>query len=105
MTKELFVSSINALKKQLEHDNNFVESMHKAFPDTFDGNLLYNNSFLVDQILEILKTQLNDNGDWIEYFIYELDFGKKYKPGCATNADGSHIDISTAGKLYEFLRR
>jgi hypothetical protein len=38
----------------------------------------------------------------ISYFIYELDFDEKYKDGCVT-FDGKNIDISTAGKLYDYL--
>lgn len=41
---------------------------------------------------------------WIEYYIYELNYGKDYRPGCATDKDGN-IDLSDAGALWEFLKK
>ena len=54
--------------------------------------------------MNLLKTAFNDNhkDSWIDYFIWELDFGKKYKSGCITDK-GKDVDISDSGKLYDFL--
>ena len=40
--------------------------------------------------------------DLISWWIYELDYGKEYKPGCLTE-DDKEIDVSTSDKLYEVL--
>ena len=55
---------------------------------------------------KILQVQMNDeNGhhSWIEYFLWELDFGKKNKELQAFRQDNSIIDLSDAGKLYDYL--
>ena len=40
---------------------------------------------------------------WISYFVFELEFGERYEDGCATEADGTNIDLSSAEKLYDLL--
>jgi hypothetical protein len=66
----------------------------------------YDNHLVIDQLLKLLKIAMNDDktNSWIEYFLYELNFGPKYYHGCANNADGSFIDLSDAGKLWDFLK-
>lgn len=106
MNKELFVESMNELKKQFDHDREFGEIMGKAFPGAFSADLVPDNHLLIEQMIKVLKVEAFDNHDhsWIEYFIYELDFGRDYKPGCAKYADGEIIDLSSAETLYDFLK-
>ena len=54
-------------------------------------------------IVRLLENVFNDKGHWIQYFLYELDWGKKYEDGCITDIDGSFIRLSTIRELYEFL--
>ena len=46
---------------------------------------------------------MEDQGEDISYFIYELDYGRDYEEGCITDQDGNNIDFSTAEKLYDYL--
>ena len=39
----------------------------------------------------------------ISYFCFELDFGKKYKPGTVLDSNGAEINLSTIDSLYDFL--
>jgi len=54
-------------------------------------------------VVKLLEAVFNDKGEWIQYFLYELDWGKKYEDGCITDTDGSFIKLSTIEELYEFL--
>ena len=54
-------------------------------------------------VVELLEKLMHDVADDISYFIYELDYGRKYKPGYITYADGQEIDFSTAEKLYDYF--
>ena len=103
LTKELFLESLNKLKLQEEHDDKCIKAFAVLMPDSHVSG--YNNSFLREGLLNVLKIALNDNHrySWIEYFIYDLNFGAKYHEGCANNADGSNIDLSSAEKLWELL--
>ena len=102
MTKELFVSTINSIKKQIEIDRKNSSMLQEMFPDDsiYCG---YNNSELFNALNKILKESMKDEYDWIDYFMYELDFGEKYYDGCVLDRDKSIINLSTAENLYEFL--
>ena len=102
MTKELFVSTINSIQKQIEIDRKNSSMLQEMFPDDsiYCG---YNNSELFNALNKILKESMKDKYDWIDYFMYELDFGEKYYDGCVLDKDKSIIDLSTAENLYEFL--
>jgi hypothetical protein len=103
MERQLFIETIDALKKQYEHDAKCTELMEQIYPDTFASG--YKNSFVCEALIRLLQVAMEDEHlySWIDYYIHELDFGKKYKKGCATNSDGSNINLSNAGTLYDFL--
>ena len=54
-------------------------------------------------VVFLLRKLLNDAFEDIEYFIYELDYGRKYEPGMITDNFGQDIDFSSAEKVYEYL--
>ncbi len=54
-------------------------------------------------VVKLLKIIMNDQDDWIGYFIYELDYGRKYEAGMIRDEDGKDIDISSSEKLYDIL--
>lgn len=106
MNKEIFIETINSLEKQYNHDRECSDALSIVFNDGDLRQILtYNNSIVVEQTIKLLKILMHDNhkDSWIDYYIYELDYGHKYKPGSVTNADDSNIDLSDAGALYEFL--
>ena len=101
MTKELFIATINSIKKQIEIDRKNSSMLQEMFPD----DIIYcgDNSELFNALNKILKESMKDEYDWIDYFIYELDFGEKYRNGMVKESDGSIIDLSNVERLYEFL--
>lgn len=99
MTKELFIQTLDALKKQQDYDNKCNDAFKIILPNDFISG--YDNSILEFQILAILKEAMDDKADWITWFVYEKDFGKL--PYEAWNEDDTEIDLSDSGKLYDFL--
>lgn len=99
----LFDKIIESIKNQMEHDEKCSDAFKIILPDNYIS--FYNNEHLNVMIFNLLKMAFNDNIEhsWIEYFIYELDFGKKYKDGMILEKDGSLINLSTTKKLYNFL--
>ena len=69
----------------------------------------YDNTLLHEAIVEALKREMDDTetdaygASWMDYFIYELDYGRKNNDLKAYNADGSEIPLATAADLYRFL--
>lgn len=103
ITKELFIESIEAIRKQHEHDVECSLVLKKIYANAFTTNLLYDNHILSNQLTKILQVALNDEHEhsWIEYYMWEMDFGKKDLG--VWRKDGSKVDLSDAGKLYDFL--
>lgn len=56
------------------------------------------------EVTSLLEHIMEDKGEWISYWVFELDFGKKYKDGMVTDADGSIIKLQTVEDLYNFLK-
>ncbi|MBC7382805.1 MAG: hypothetical protein H7296_07385 [Bacteroidia bacterium] len=102
-SRELFVEMINEIEKQYEYDRKCSDAFKVILPNDYVSN--YDNHWLQNQLLKVLQIAMNDNdkNSWIEYYLWELDFGKKYKVGCASNKDGSPIDLSDAGRLWDYL--
>ena len=108
MTRELFIESIEALRKQYEYDNEFAKKLSEVFTNAFEANLLPENHLINNALMKILQVENNDlelcdyGQSWIEYFCFELDFGVKYKDGMITDK-GKNIDFSDSGKLWDYL--
>jgi len=100
MTKELFKKSILAIKTQMEHDEKCSNAFRIILPDSFIGT--YNNYYLYETIILILKESLNLKSRWIEYYIYDLRFGAKYKKGCVTDK-GKNVKLKTIDDLWSLL--
>lgn len=105
ISKKLFVETIKAIEFQLEIDR----KCSKAFKTILSNDYVsgYDNSILLNQLVKILQEATNDikAHSWIEYYIWELECGKKYKDGCCFYVDGSLIDLSNGEKLFEFLKK
>ncbi len=101
MTKEVFISAIEALQKQYAFDEKISDCLRIAF----DGAMPYDNHLLTNVILEILQDHFPPGKDgWcdIEYFMYELDFGKKWTKDSVTDG-GKSIRLETPSDLWDYL--
>jgi len=102
--KQMFIDSMVAMKKQDLHDEKLNDAVTELFDD---GGGFYKNFHVKNELIKIWKVLLNANykDSLIDYFIYDLDYGTKYTEGCVTEKDGTSIDISTVGKLYNYLTK
>ena len=103
ISKEKFVEIINRLRNY----NDLKDKIDDLFKDNIDnremdfmnaGSICIGHESVVVYLLENMF-----DTDMISYFIYELDYGKKYKAGCVLDANMTEIDLSSAEKLYEYL--
>lgn len=103
LTKQEFVDIIDRLKEV----NDFtIETNRKAQELTHD--IEFNSMYLYisheDTTVKLLDNMFDT--DLISWWIYELDYGRKYKEGyIQEEKDGKiiNIDLSTAEKLYDYL--
>lgn len=61
------------------------------------------NGGCIDDVLYLLQQMLGDTEEWLSYWVYDLEWGTEYKPGCVKEADGSNIKLETMRELYDFL--
>ena len=105
ITKELFIETINAIQTQYEKDWKNSDKLSEVFNSFVEP---YDNSLLTNQLLKILNKifniKENEYGSDIEYFMWELEFGKKYTEGCISK-DGKNIPLATAEDLWNLINR
>lgn len=99
LTKKDFVDYIEFIKERDEK----MEQINNLFTDEFEDSIFYPYFKYEAKFVNLLKTVMHDDGDWIDYFIYERDYGKDLKLGDVTESDGTPIPMSTAEELYDFL--
>jgi hypothetical protein len=111
MKKETFVKAINALKEQHNKDGENSVHLSKVFTQAFEGNLFIPNIILSHALIEVLKTEMGDKGQckhinsWIEYFLWELDFGRRNDKYKVYDRNREEIPMSTPEELYDFLSK
>ena len=98
MTKNVFIETINFMKTR--HDNEIV--INNYLSTEFGDAIFYPYSNYEAQMIKVLEDIFSDTGEWISYYIYELDFGRQWKTGCITE-DGKDIPLSTPEELYDML--
>ena len=107
ISKELFIETINSIENQLKLDWENSDKLSEVYHSYVEP---YDNSLLLNQLLSILNYNFGidknkcEHGTDIEYFIWELDFGKKYSEGCYS-IHGESIPLATAEDLWNLLNR
>lgn len=104
VNKNEFIKIINRLKDY----SKLQDKINDLFKDLLDnkeqdfcnaGSICIGHESVVVKLLEdMFETDL------LSWWIYELDYGKEYKPGCLTE-DDMEIDVSTVDKLYDVLMK
>lgn len=99
LTKKQFIKLLTDFKQIEEDINNVDKALKKLDPD-FGGFYLSRVSTL---ITDALKAAMNDEYDYIGYWVYELDYGSKWKKGTITTKEGKDIKLKTAEDLYDYI--
>lgn len=103
ISKKQFKDIIKSIKKQYKYDRECQKAFKIILPQ--DHIIGYDNSIIVEGIIELLSNLTNDESDWIRYWIYELDFGKKWKLGTITEKDKSDVPLKTINDLWNILNK
>ena len=101
-SKELFIETINEIEKQHRHDSKCSEAFRVILTNDYISN--YANHWLQNQLVKLLQIAMNDNHkhSWIEYYMWELDFGSKYSKGCV-KIQNKDFELKTASDLWDLL--
>ena len=102
LSKEQFINAIN----DVENVCRYQEGLNNYFrKNNVDGYIFQPDCS--STVIGLLHTVLGekDKDEWIDYFCFELDFGKKWKEGVITEKDGTDIILKTAEDLYNLLEK
>ena len=103
ISKEKFIEIINRLRNYNDLQNK-IDGLFKENIDNKEMDFVNAGSICIghESVVVYLLEKIFDT-DMISYFIYELDYGKKYKAGCVLDENMNEIDLSTAEKMYDYL--
>ncbi len=99
ISKETFINTINFLKER----NDKIEEINNLFTEEFEDSVFYPYFKYERTVVNLLTEVMRDEGEWIEYYLYECNYGEDIEPDSVQEADGTPIDITTPEKLYNFL--
>ena len=102
LSKEQFINAINDVKNVCRYQ----ESLNNYFrKNNVDGYIFQPDCS--STVIGLLHTIFGekDKDEWIDYFCFELDFGKKWKEGTITEKNGTDIILKTAEDLYNLLEK
>ena len=99
LSESEFVTTMTSLQNFWDFENELNELIYSRCNDGY--------VFLPENIsttVKVLEKMFNDEeNNWIDYFIWDLCFGRKWHPGMITNADGSDCKLNTPQDLYKLL--
>jgi hypothetical protein len=100
LTKKEFTDAMNAIVEQNKADDEIC----RAITSFCNDSCFYDTKHATKGLLNLLKSTMKDTYEWIEYWIYELNCGEKYRTGSITQ-DGKHIKLKTIADLYALLKK
>lgn len=100
LSKEEFVKYIDRIQEVSDKNEKFEAAGRECFED-----FLWFPNDLQTELIKLLSRIMNDDTELIDYFVYELDFGREWEPGYVTEKDGTDIKLANASDLYDELVR
>lgn len=100
LTKKEFTDAMTAIVAQNKADDEIC----RALTSFCNGSCFYDTKYATKGLLDLLVSTMKDTSEWIEYWLYELDCGAKYRPSSVTQ-DGKPIKLKTIADLYALLKK
>lgn len=103
ITYEEFESYINELK-EIDEFQTQLDTLIRSYNKSGRGQAEYIYlPTLFDSVIELLQKATGDNSEYINFWIYELDFGREYKKGSVKHVNGENIALKTTKDLWNLL--
>ena len=108
ISKEQFIKYLDYIKQAQEKEDkidNFIREISIEGYCYILSDEIYHMIEMLCSCMDIEYCSDDTFGDDIQYFIYDLEWGKRWTPGCYTDSEGNDVDISTPEKLYDYLTK
>lgn len=99
ITFEQFSDCIAVIQDEMEREDKINDVLSNEF--ALERTMLYNP--LLSEYIKLLRDIFKDEGDWIGYYIYDLDFGGEYHEDDVQDENGQNIPLLTVEDLYNLL--
>lgn len=100
LTKSEFAKYLNDLRDLYDFEKKLYDILdHTVSIWEKTGDVECSVSSLLSKLMEPRDDDWSD----IDYFCWELDFGRNWKPGMIKDEDGKDVRMSTPEELYDFL--
>ena len=100
LTKKEFTDAMTAIVEQNAEDDRISKALSSICPDS----CFYDTKHATKGMITLLKSTMKDSYEWIEYWLYELDCGKKYRNG-SVMFDKKPCKLKTVADLYALLKK
>jgi len=97
LTKEQFCS----LLRIFHNVDSEIEHLYKVTKGALNVRDSIDFYKVIDWLTDVMHDRTNA---WIDYFVYELEFGDKWHIGRITDDTGADVPMQTPEQLYEILK-
>ena len=99
MNKKTFTKLLKEIIVEEKRVEKLENAINQMSPDSH--GVIFN---FTELSLMILAEAVDDNTEWISYWFWELEKGKKAKNGTVKDSDGREIPIKTISNLYDIIK-
>lgn len=105
LTKKEFTDAMNAVVAQIAEDKRISGALNAVINLNYSGKCYFDTKHALPGLIKMLVSTMQDKCEWIEYWLYELDCGAKYRPSSVTDKHGKPIKLKTIADLYALLKK
>ena len=103
ISKKKFFEIVDYLQEVNQFETDFQILLNKTSRDTeFIDACIFTDCTMMSYIVDLLEDEFADEGHWISYWIYDLNFGENWSSGIITYCDRD-IKLKTKEDLYNLL--
>ena len=105
MNKEIITREyFNEIMENIKNTYKYQEGLNDYFSKNGVDGYIYQPD-CIDTTMKLLHNIFGekDINEWISYFCFELDFGRRYKDGLVKDEFGKNISLATFDDLYTLL--
>lgn len=101
LSRQEFTEKLTQLQNAMVAVDKMEDATHFHIVESPLYTIINDFMAFLTEMCDIPKNVAGD--DALSYYVYELDFGAKYTPGCVTEENGEICPLSTPDELYDDL--